>query len=59
MQAHPNVYSWWGLPDAQRRFADDYGLALRTAVHRVVVDGLTPEQAVAEMIARVKQYPRE
>jgi multiple sugar transport system substrate-binding protein len=52
---HPGVYSVWGLPDAQRFIADDYILALRTAVHRIVVDGLTPEQAAAETIARVKQ----
>ena len=56
---HPNVYSFWGLPDAQGRFDDDYASALKGAVHRIVVDGLTPEQAAAEVIARVKQYPRE
>jgi multiple sugar transport system substrate-binding protein len=56
---HPNVYSYWGLPDAQGRFRDDYISAMTTAVHRIAVDGLTPEQAAAEVIARVKQYPRE
>ncbi len=30
-----------------------------TAVHRVVVDGLSPEQAVDEAIARVKQLLSE
>jgi multiple sugar transport system substrate-binding protein len=55
VMTHPHVDSIWGLPDAQRRFGADYGLALRTAVHRIVVDGLTPEQAAAEAIARVKQ----
>ena len=59
VMTHPNVYSVWGLPDAQRRFSDDYSLALRTAVHRIVVDGLTPEQAAAEAIARVKQLLSE
>jgi multiple sugar transport system substrate-binding protein len=29
------------------------------AIHRVVVDGLTPEQAVDEAIARVKQLLSE
>jgi multiple sugar transport system substrate-binding protein len=56
---HPHVYDIWGLPDAQRRFGADYGLALRTAVHRIVVDGLTPEQAAAEAIARVHQLLSE
>jgi multiple sugar transport system substrate-binding protein len=57
--SHPNLYSFWGLPDTRRRFADDYTSALRDAVHRIVVDGLTPEQAAAEAIARVKQFPNE
>ena len=52
---HPQTYLWWGLPYAQRRYAEDYRVALGTAVHRVVVDGLLPEQAVDEAIARVKQ----
>lgn len=33
--------------------------ALTTAVHRVVVDGLTPEQAADEAIARIKQLLSE
>ena len=32
---------------------------LGAAVHRVVVDGLTPEQAADEAIARVKQLLSE
>jgi multiple sugar transport system substrate-binding protein len=56
---HPNVYSAWGLPDPQRRFGQDYGREKRTAVHRIAVDGLTPEQAAAEVIARIKQLPSE
>jgi hypothetical protein len=55
---HPQVYSVWGLPDAQRsHLVDDYHRALRTAVKRIVVNGLTPEQAAAEVIALVKQSP--
>jgi multiple sugar transport system substrate-binding protein len=56
---HPNGYSWWGLPDAQRQLANDYMLALTTAVHRVGAEGLTPEQAVDEAITRIKQILSE
>ena len=38
---------------ALEREGQFYGLS--TAVHRVVADGLTPEQAADEAIARVKQ----
>src|SRR3954447_4354904 len=55
VMTHPFNEGAWGLPNAQRFIDDDYTLALRTAVHRIVVDGLTPEQAAAEAIARVKQ----
>jgi multiple sugar transport system substrate-binding protein len=28
VMSHPNVYSFWGLPDAQSRIGEDYALAL-------------------------------
>jgi multiple sugar transport system substrate-binding protein len=56
---HPQNYLWWGLPSEQRRHADDYAKALAIAVHRVVADGITPEQATDEAIARVKQLLSE
>jgi multiple sugar transport system substrate-binding protein len=56
---HPQVYLWWGLPYAQRRYMEDYHVALGTAVHRVVTEGISPEQAVDEAIARVKQILSE
>jgi multiple sugar transport system substrate-binding protein len=55
VMTYPQDYGWWGLPDAQRRHEVGYSTALRTAVHRIVVDGLTPEQAADEAIARVHQ----
>jgi multiple sugar transport system substrate-binding protein len=59
IMTHPQNYSWWGLPYAQRTHVEDYRAALGMAVHRVVVDGLTPEQAVDEAIARIKQVMSE
>jgi multiple sugar transport system substrate-binding protein len=56
---HPQDYNWWGLPYAQRRYVEDYRTALGKAVHRVVADGLSPEQATDEAIARIKQILSE
>jgi multiple sugar transport system substrate-binding protein len=56
---YPQNYNWWGLPNAQRHYAEDYPTALGKAVHRVVTDGLTPEQAADEAIVRIKQLLSE
>ena len=63
MQAmtQPHVWSHYGLDQEQEaRLEREHGFAaLSAAVHRVVVDGLTPEQAADEAIARVHQILSE
>jgi multiple sugar transport system substrate-binding protein len=56
---HPQNYLWWGLPSAQRRHADDYAKALAAAVHHIVADGVNPEQAADQAIARLKKLLSE
>ena len=57
----PHSYDWWGVRrDHERR--SGYGRASRsgaTAVHRVAAEGSSPEQAVDEAIARIKQILSE
>jgi hypothetical protein len=45
--------------DQWRRFNLAEPPIFRTAVHRVAADGWTPEQAVDEAIARIKQILSE
>jgi hypothetical protein len=59
IMTHPQDYGWWGLPYVQGTHIEDYRAALGMAVHRVVVDGLTPEQTADEAIARIKQLLSE
>jgi multiple sugar transport system substrate-binding protein len=56
---HPQNYLWWGLPSAQRHHDDAYAKALTTAVQRIVTEGISPERAADEAIARVKQLLSE
>jgi multiple sugar transport system substrate-binding protein len=55
IMTNPLVYSIWGLPDAQFRHGDGLEQAYSTAVHRVVADGLTPEQAADEVIVTLRK----
>ncbi len=56
----PHSYLWWGiLKDQERLFSKAEPPVFETAVHRIVVDGLTPEQAADEAIARLKQILSE
>jgi multiple sugar transport system substrate-binding protein len=63
MQAatQPHVWSTYGLDWEQeaRLERESEFTGLGAAVHRVVVEGLTPEQAADEAIARVKQILSE
>jgi hypothetical protein len=55
-----NTTTWWGIPlDHLRLFLTADPPIFAQAVHRVVVDGLTPEQAVDEAIAQIKQLLSE
>jgi multiple sugar transport system substrate-binding protein len=53
----PHVWGPYGLgrEEAIRAEGDSRFLDLSTAVHRIVADGLTPEQAADEMIAGVRR----
>jgi multiple sugar transport system substrate-binding protein len=56
----PHNLGWWGIPkEHERLFSTATPPIFETAVHRVVVDGLTPEQAADEAIARLKQIMSE
>jgi hypothetical protein len=56
----PHSYLWWGIPkDQERLFSKAEPPVFETAVRRIVVDGLTPEQAADEAIARLKQLLSE
>jgi multiple sugar transport system substrate-binding protein len=57
----PHVSRSYGLDREQEARVGREGLfmGLSAAVHRVVVDGLTPEQAADEVIARIKQVLSE
>jgi multiple sugar transport system substrate-binding protein len=56
----PHSYLWWGiLKDQERLFSKAEPPVFEAAVHRIVVDGLTPEQAADEAIARLKQILSE
>ncbi len=56
----PQSLGWWGIRfDQDGRFEAAEPPIYSTAVHRVVVDGLTPEQAADEAIARIKKILRE
>jgi hypothetical protein len=59
--AQPHVWSIFGLDWEQenRLERESEFTGLGAAVHRVVVNGFTPEQAVDEAIARVKQLLSE
>jgi multiple sugar transport system substrate-binding protein len=53
-------YLWWGiLKDQERLFSKAEPPVFETAVHRIVVDELTPEQAADETLARLKQILSE
>jgi multiple sugar transport system substrate-binding protein len=53
----PHIYGNYGLDLAEEARLERTGplREFSEAVHRVVVDGLTPEQAADELIARIKQ----
>ena len=55
--SQPHVLSFYGLDrDQEARLAGEGRLwRFGTAVHRVVADGLTPEQAADELIAGVRR----
>jgi multiple sugar transport system substrate-binding protein len=56
----PHILGWWGIPKEQERlFHTAEPPVFETAVRRVVADGLTPEQAAEEAIARLKQLLSE
>ncbi len=56
----PHSYGWWGVRrDHERRFDLAEPRFWRTAVHRVAAEGCSPEQAVDEAIARIKQILSE
>jgi multiple sugar transport system substrate-binding protein len=56
----PQSYGWWGVRrDQERRFNLAEPPIMRMAVHRVAAEGVSPEQAVDEAIARIKQILAE
>jgi multiple sugar transport system substrate-binding protein len=55
----PRSYDYAAIAGEQRHAKVRTEYVWATAVHRVVVDGLSPAQAVDEAIARVKQILRE
>jgi hypothetical protein len=58
---HPRAPNWApsASPDRWRHLKVAPARIWPKAVHRVVADGLTPEQAVDEAIARIKQILSE
>jgi hypothetical protein len=56
----PHSLNTWGVSrDQQRRFDLAEPQIMGTAVHRVAAEGVSPEQAVDEAIARIKQILAE
>jgi multiple sugar transport system substrate-binding protein len=56
----PQSYGWWGVHrDDERRFELAEPPIMRTAVHRVAVEGWSAERAADEAIARIKQILSE
>ena len=56
----PHNLGWWGIPKEHERLFPTAGTPIfETAVHRVVADGLTPEQAADEAIGRIKEILSE
>jgi multiple sugar transport system substrate-binding protein len=56
----PHYYAWWGIPkDQERVFGTAEPPIYETAVHRVAIEGISPEQAADEAIARIKQLLSE
>jgi hypothetical protein len=54
--SQPHSYRWWGIRrDHERRFDLAEPQIMAAAVHRVAAEGWSPEQAVDEAIARIKQ----
>ena len=54
----PRALDWYTPFDLRHRNVDDEGVWPK-AVHRVVTEGISPEQAVDEAIARIKQILSE
>jgi multiple sugar transport system substrate-binding protein len=56
----PHILGWWGiLKEQERLFHTADPPIYETAVHHIVAEGFTPEQAADEAIARVKQILSE
>jgi multiple sugar transport system substrate-binding protein len=55
----PRMYNYIVVSGDWRHSKVDEEKVWATAVHRLVADGLTPEQAVDEAIARIKQLLSE
>jgi multiple sugar transport system substrate-binding protein len=56
--ANPSIPVWGPVRASLPSWWDDVGrqLLLGGAVHRIAADGLTPEQAVDELIAKLRQF---
>jgi multiple sugar transport system substrate-binding protein len=57
--SRPRAYSYWVAAGDPRYFLLRRELVWSNAVHRVAADGVSPEQAVDEAIARIKQILSE
>jgi multiple sugar transport system substrate-binding protein len=55
----PRTYSYWVTSGDPRHLVVNGELVWAKAVHRVAADGISPEQAVDEAIARIKQILSE
>jgi multiple sugar transport system substrate-binding protein len=54
-----NIFDQVTVANWQLRSIDEPGNVWTTAIHRVAADGISPEQAVDEAIARIKQILAE
>jgi multiple sugar transport system substrate-binding protein len=55
----PRTYSYWVASGDPRHLVVNGELVWAKAVHRVVADGISAEQAVDEAIARIKEIVSE
>ena len=55
----PRTYSYWVASGDPRHLVVNGELVWAKAIHRVVTDGITPEQAVDEAIVRIQQILNE
>jgi multiple sugar transport system substrate-binding protein len=57
--SRPRAYSYWVAAGDPRYLLVRRELVWANAIHRVAADGISPEQAVDEAIARIKQILNE